>query len=123
MKMKQIIMLLFIMFFLNIAIASAATSSAAGKLSITNSPLPLIVGLSPKVQMYQVTNGTAITDSQWFAISSGHPGGNRCYGTAQDVNNIYYQEYDTAAELSTYLQSIPQNDTTSNVWTDGDWKQ
>jgi hypothetical protein len=116
MKMKQILMLLFIMFFLNIAIASAATNSAEGKLTLDASPAPLIVGLSPKVQMYQVTNGTAITTSQWFAISSGHPGGNRCYGTAQDVNNIYYQDYTTAAELSDYLTDIPTDDTASDTW-------
>jgi len=122
MKLKQVIMLLAIMFLMNIAGASAATSSVGGELILDGGPKTLTVGLSPKVHVYQVTNGTTVTTSQWFAISSGHPGGNRCYGTAQDVNNIYYNDYDTAAELSTYLQSIPQNDTTSATWI-SDWQQ
>lgn len=129
MKMNKIVTMLLFVFFVCVGSASAATPSSGGTLSLdgVNSAGAaatdvLVVGLSPKVSVYQYTNGTAVTTSQWYSISSGHPGGNRCYGTAQDVNNIYYREYTTAAELSTYLQSIPQNDTTSATWAT-DWEQ
>ena len=120
MNMNKVIMLLLVVLFVSVGSASAA-DSADGKLTLAGldsggTAIPLVIGLSPKVVMYEVTDGTTITASQWFAISSGHPGGNRCYGTAQDVNNIYYQEYTTAAELSTYLQSIPTDSSNSDAW-------
>ena len=125
--MNKVMMLLLVILFISVGSASAA-DSANGQLSLTGIDGTgatvagmLVIGLSPKVVMYEVTSGATITSSQWFAISAGHPGGNRCYGTAQDVNNIYYQEYNTAAELSTYLEAIPTTSTASNVWGDEGW--
>ena len=125
MNLNKIIMLLLVTLLISIGSAGAATSSG-GQLSLAGldedgTAIPLVIGLSPKVSMIENTNGTSIVDSQWFSIGSGHPGGNRCYGSAQDVNNIYYQEYDTASELSDYFASIPTDQDQSGEW--ADWSQ
>ena len=79
------------------------------------------IGLSPKVQAFYVSNGGTVTESQWYAISTGHPGGNKVYATAQDVNNIFSKSYTTADEMSTYLQSIPTDPQSASVWTTNEW--
>lgn len=122
--MKKVLSITFALFFMTVVVSSAATSSADGRLELTvdtaSGDAAFSVGLSPEVAMFHESNGTSPTSSQWYAISAGHPGGDRCYGTAQDVNNVYYREYSTAAELSTYLQSIPEDDTASSTWS-SDW--
>lgn len=124
---KKITLLLIVSLFC-VSSAYADLSSADGKLdfsgnSKTTSGDTLVIGLSPKVGMYYVSNGATETDSQWFAISSAHPGGNRAFGTAQDVNNIFNRDYDTASEMSTYLQSIPTVAESETAWTDASWNR
>jgi len=124
---KKVLAVLFILS-LCVTSAYADLSSADGKLdfsgnSKTTAGDTLVVGLSPKVGMYYVSNGATEQASQWFAISAAHPGGNKAYGTAQDVNNIFTRDYDTASEMSTYLQSIPTVAESESAWTAADWSR
>ena len=105
----------------------ADLSSVAGKLDFTGKvdtgDSAPVIGLSPKVQMYYVSNGGTTVNSQWYAISAGHPGGNTAYGTAQDVNNIFIKSYSTSDELSTYLKTIPTDGGSEGAWTDESWER
>ena len=127
MKIGKILLIVLFVFTLFATSASADVYSVAGKLDFTGQvdtlDTPPIIGLSPKVEMYYVSNGDTTVTSQWYAISAGHPGGNVAYGTAQDVNNIYTRTYSTSAELSTYLQSIPTEAASETAWTDAEWSR
>ena len=123
---KKICLILLVLGFSVSVSYAAPVSSANGELDLSaatesGSGGP-IIGLSPKVAAYYLSNGNTVTSSQWYAMSTGHPGGNKVYATAQDVNNIYSKEYSTAAAMSTYLQSIPTVGQSASAWTDEDWE-
>ena len=79
------------------------------------------IGLSPKVEALYRTDGTNSTDTQWYAISTVHPGGNRVYATAQDVNNVYFQNHATGTDLDTSLTKIPSEGQSASIWSDNGW--
>jgi len=125
MKIGKALTFILLASFLCVSSAYADLASADGKLDFTNNvdtgDTPPVIGLSPKVEMWYVSNGGTTVASQWYAISAGHPGGNVAYGTAQDVNNIYQRSYSTSDELSTYLRSIPTVAGSDQAWADASW--
>ena len=121
--MKKIFVLSIVLL-LFAASSYAATTSAEGELDLSgnvggDSFNP--IGLSPKVVAYYLSNGTTETASQWFAISTLHPGGNTVYATAQDVNNVYSKGYTTGDDPTTYFADIPTDPQSASVWSDEGW--
>lgn len=127
-KRKMLFMLL-VMFFISVNAYAGAVSSAGGELDLFDDGVTVDggdgvtpIGLSPKVEAYYVSDGTDSTDSQWYAISSIHPGGNKVYGTAQDVNNVYSQDHATGTDLDTSLQKIPASPQSASDWSTNEWE-
>ena len=118
---KKIFLMLFVLFAFSLNANAAPIESAAGELTLPTSGSDMVVGLSPKVVAYYLSNGAGETASQWFAISTLHPGGNTVYGTAQDVNNVYSKGYTTGDDPTTYFADIPTDPQSASVWSDEGW--
>lgn len=125
---KKIMLALVVMLFLSVNAYAGNVTSASGELDLfsathvaaTDTQDP--VGLSPKVEAYYVNIGTGTTDSQWYAISAIHPGGNKVYGTAQDVNNVYSQDHTTGTATATSLQKLPTGPLSGSLWSTNGWE-
>lgn len=112
-------------------LAVSSTSFAAGFLSsggglklgaggATTAPA-IIIGLSPKVVAYYFTDGTTVGTAQWYAIGTGHPGGTAIYATAQDLNNLYKQDYTTGDTIDATLFALPSEPASAVEWSNGGW--
>jgi hypothetical protein len=118
-NIRRNIMRIILLTLLSVLILSAnafAVASATDSESLTigggndedgNATQEIKIGLSPKVVAHYFTDGTSTTTAQWYAIATVHPGGNVGYGTAQDVNNIYMQWYDTGSDAEAFVENIP----------------
>ncbi len=77
------------------------------------------IGLSPKVSAFYRTAGTDVSN-QFYAISTGHVGGNNAYGAASNASNIYQNEFTpgefTSADLST---NLPDTAVSADSWGTG----
>ena len=121
---KKIFLVLFVLLVASLNANAAPVSSSEGELKLpqTDATKPLIIGLSPKVTAYYVSNGSTEVASQWYAMSTLHPGGNLVYGTAQDVNNVYSQDYKAGDTTADYLKKIPTDPQSATVWSSSGWK-
>ena len=123
---KKMLIIFAVLVFVSLNAYAAPINSANGELdfsaAVTSGDPALVVGLSPSVVAYYLSNGTDEVASQWYAISTLHPGGNLVYGTAQDVNNVYSQDYKSGDTTSNYLTLIPTDPQSASVWSDEGWK-
>jgi len=126
---KKILMMLVVLSFLSVNSFAAPITMTddAGEIDLfavahtSTDDAQSPVGLSPKVKAYYANVGTGTTDSQWYGISAVHPGGNRVFGTAQDVNNVYSQDHATGTDLDTSLTKIPASPASASDWSDKNW--
>lgn len=121
--MKKIIIFSVVLALMATTSSFAATvTSSGGFLDLTTagtltSGMKTKIGLSPKVSAYYVTTGVSDVTAQWYAISTGHPGGNVAYGTAQDLNNLYSKTFSTGTDtITTVIAGIPQSKASASVW-------
>jgi len=126
---KKMLLLLVVMFFLSVNAYAGSVTSAGGELDVFATAHVAVagdvqspIGLSPKVESYYITDGTNSTNSQWYAISAVHPGGNKVYGTAQDVNNVYSQDHDTGTSTNASLILIPASPQSASDWSTNGWE-
>lgn len=120
--MKKIMILAALLVFMTASMSFAAftklSTATPGFLTLTGPDLDPI-GLSPKCQAYYTTTGSNASDTQWYAISTVHPGGAKAYGTAQDLNNIYIKTHTTnpsQSDLTTILNTIPAIPASPSAW-------
>lgn len=127
---KKMLLMLMLLFFVSVnANAAADVPSVGGELDLFTTTAGMVttgdeqspIGLSPKVVARYKTSGTDATDTQWFAIGTLHPGGNKVFGTAQDVNNVYSQDHSTGTAVATSLDKIPALGQSSSVWSNAGW--
>ena len=130
-KSKKIFFLLFVMSFVCANAYAAQIDSAEGAIDLFEDGVTVdtgdgnaypALGLSPKVEAIYVTDGTDSTDTQWYAIGTIHPGGNKVYATAQDVNNVYSQDHITGTDIATSLAKVPTNSTSPDLWSTSGWE-
>ncbi|MDF1579401.1 MAG: hypothetical protein P1P74_01335 [Desulfuromonadales bacterium] len=122
MNKVMIIGLLFVTTFFMASSAFAANfDSATGEITIggSNATPTKIIGLSKGVIVRYENPGTAAPSAQWYTVSSVHSGGNEGYATAQNLTNIMKQAFptgSTAAEIATFLQSMPDAEASVANW-------
>jgi hypothetical protein len=79
-----------------------------------------VVGLSSQVTaVYENGGGSATAKPQWYAIGTYHLAGDKVYGTAQDMTNIYVQDKDPGSTFD--WAGMPADNTASSEWSDGVW--
>ena len=107
--MKKMFFQLILMLSIATLSFAAADETSIGTLSVggTNGTETLTIGLSQGVTARYLGPGVAMTDAQWYAIATVHQGGNRAYGTGQDVNNIYFRDTIPGDDPNTALTEIP----------------
>ncbi len=122
--MKKIVVFTFCLFLVlpvSGVFADNDVTSSGGQLTLgstagASTNPQLIIGLSPKVVARYVTDGDSTVTAQWYAIGTVHPGGNLGYGTAQNLNNIYFMKYETGAATSTILDELPTTANSASDW-------
>lgn len=125
---KILSLLLFVMFALSANAFAAVIDSSGGELDLfvvgtsvdTNDGADAI-GLSPKVVAKYKSDGTDSTDTQWYSIATIHPGGNKVYGTAQNINNVYSQDHATGSDVDASLDKIPASANSASDWSTNNW--
>jgi hypothetical protein len=90
---------------------SSSTNFTLGTTSTTT------VGLSNEVTARYINAGA--TKPQWYAIGTYHLGGDKVFGTAQDMTNIYKQDKDPGSTFD--WSGMPADDTASSEWSSGVW--
>lgn len=131
--MKKTIKILSLMLFMMLALSanafSAVIDSSGGELdlfvagtSVDANDGSAAIGLSPKVVAKYKSDGTNSTDTQWYAISAIHPGGNKVYGTAQNINNVYSQDHATGSNVDDSLDKIPASEDSAIDWSNNNWE-
>ena len=77
------------------------------------------VSLSPKVAAFYRTAGTDTTN-QFYAISTGHTGGDTAYAAAANNSNIYFKDFTPGAFDSAVLSGdLIDTMDSANAW--GTW--
>jgi hypothetical protein len=77
----------------------------------------LTVGLSNEVTARYINGGA--TKPQWYAIGTYHVGGDKVFGTAQDITNIYKQEKDPGEDFT--WTGMPADSSASSSWSASVW--
>ncbi len=125
--MKKLISYTLVLAFIGMfGFASSAIASedvlGTGEITIGANSTELIIGLSPKVTARYICPGTTDATSQWFSIATAHPGGNTLYGTAQNLNNIDQQDFETGTALDNSVLDIPASANSASDWSTNGWK-
>lgn len=129
MKTVKIISLLVAVLFASSNLYAGTVYSSGARLTLKDvDDKEQVIGLSPLVEANYVSGdgegggGTTKATTQWYAAAAGHPGGNKAYGTSQDLNNVYTKNYSTTSALSNVLTSIPTESQSDSAWTGAQWE-